>query len=291
VSQIAADPAAQERLAIGKLVGGAYREVFSRPLRFAKVLALPLGLALALGMLGLFLVESDPRTELPLHLASFLPYILLSILWHRRLLLDLGAAAPGASVTLRCLGVTLGYAALVGALVLLPLLLIVAAYYGALFGISPFSDVYWIPWAVFSLPGVIVVILACLALGYPASRLSLVFPATALGQRCSLRQSWRLTAGQSRPLYGAAVAASVSVTAATGLMIVLLFRLEAAIGFLPSEGTSDQTHWIVWTVIASVWSVLQLGGFAVIITVFSLAYSELTGLGQTARKDILERFE
>lgn len=291
MSQAAADPAAQERLAIGRLVGGAYREVLSRPLRLAKVLALPLGLTLILAMLGPFLADSYPHTEFPLYLASVLPYVLLSILWHRRVLLDLGAESPGAAVTLRRLAATLGYTALVGSLLFLPLLLIVATYYGAPSGMVPFSSVYWILGMVFSMPGIAVITLACLALGYPASRLSLVFPATALGQSVGLRQSWRLTAGHSRPLYGAAVAAGVSVTAATGLLIVLLFRLGAAIGILPSDSTLDQTRWIVGTVIAFVWAVLQLGGFAVIITVFSLAYRQLSGLGQGARRDILERFE
>lgn len=286
-----ADPPAQERLAIGRLVGGAYREVLSRPLRLAKALALPLGLALLLAILGPFLADSHPRTGLVLYLAGFLPFILLSILWHRRVLLDLGAETPDAAVTLRRLAATLGYSTLVGGLVFLPLLLIVAAYYGPSFGISPFPNVHWIPGAVFSLPGSIVVILACLALGYPASRLSLVFPATALGQRCGLRESWRLTAGHGRPLYGAAVATGVSVTAASGFLVVLLFKLDAAIGILPPYGATDQMNWIVETVIAFVWTVLQLGGFAVIITVFSLAYGELTGLGQTLRGDILERFE
>ncbi|MFT6674553.1 MAG: hypothetical protein ACJAVM_000736 [Sulfitobacter sp.] len=159
---------------------------------------------------------SDITLMMVFALVALLGYVLLSVLWHRHVLISDdqrdGHEAPTAGILLRYIGKAI-VVALLQMLATIPILLATAAI-GAVLGITAQGGA-----TAFS--GMIVGLLAGLAFIWLALRISIVLPAAALGNNMRVTESWQQTARIATPLWGVAVllaAINLGISSLTGII-------------------------------------------------------------------------
>jgi hypothetical protein len=120
---------------------------------------------------------------------------------------------------------------------------------------------------------VILAVVLCIPFAlYPPLRLSLVFPAKAVGARVSLSESWRYTRGEGWRLVGVTLVAMAPLFALT--MIQSIYR---RLDSVDTSGLQGEIPFVnVWIVDRVIWAVPSYLTLALIVTVLSLAFRHRT---------------
>lgn len=290
-------PATATKLSFGATFGGGFSSVFGQFWRFIRAAFLPLLLAVMLGLLGVAVLVEAPVLTIPLQVLSLLPIALLGIACCRLTLIGGPAGAIPRPLFGRRTWAYFGYTLLFTLLLWLPAIAIGFAFLGtALLALE--SDPGSATPETWSSLGQAVLLLFPFYIVYLyfLTRLSLVFPATAVDQKLGLGNSWRLTRGAAGfKLYGVFVLLAIVLLVA---MLIAIFLVNAVVGlFWLGPGLSQSpTEFDAVTLIATQAPTListllfEYLAFAIVIAALARAYAQLSGWGGP-REDILERFE
>ena len=273
------------KLPVLATAGSAYAEVFGRPWRLIKTIAIPVALILAIGEGAALLEDPFPKIGWLFYPAQLLPFVLFSLFWQRELLLGAESGGLRRAVTPQRLGLTFFYAALASLVLVAPWIFFLASVMGA----APLGLPGW-----FEISGV-GRMRSGFGVGYimlvgVVARCSLVFPACAVDAPFGLKESWNATEGHSFRLLGAIILASLPVVIVAVLMGAVLVGAARGIGGLPPEALAGPKFWIGVYGVALVANILQLIAMAIIASIFTVTYRRLCYSDQ-ARAELLERFE
>ena len=279
----------QNRLAVFRTVGEAFAITWVLPtpyLVLVVLIMLPWAVMSALGLFDSFhdFTELAARGQEELALQSYpigamlvfyifgyLAFVLFGIFWYRYVLLGPeGALRFGIAELNGMFWRTAGYGLAV-------LLIYFAAGIGLIMGLSLLGGLIHAISGTSSGLFVSMVTFVTLLVGYLVplallARLSLPFPAFALGQRLSMRQSWSLTKGSAWRIVGALLTASLPVSLiAYALYFVLFYSLFRLNPLLPEHAAKSFDYW---------WFTLLLGPayflpLALCLAVVAFAYRDL----------------
>jgi len=298
VSAPAMSAAVTRRLSVAQLLRGAFAGLFRHPRHILKAGALPFAIALALGVADHFLplaVLQLPTlyfgaSALVLGLLWLFPMAVLTVSLTRQALL--GPQAARSEILTR--RVWICFAALAAFTCIT--LLAVVVFFGTMgaFGIW-FRDLTTANRVLF-LAAYLVLLILLLA-GF--ARLSLIFPAAALGERVGPVTSWQLTRGNGVRLSAALTCVCLVIAMVAGAGVLGLraasgvaegFFIWLNINVLPVE-YHYLPGYFVRSLPSLVWRALMVCfGSALMAGTFANAYAQLTGWGAPPQ-DVLERFE
>jgi hypothetical protein len=269
-------PTAIQRVTVFQTMREAYRAVFTSLPLLMRAAFLPYVLSVAIAFLSLFAVQNAFLTFV-MTVFGFVPYTLFGVAWHRVTLLQ-GMEVPSLfpSWTARHWRF-MGYAmALTGIAYLLWVLVFVT------------MAKIWGGQQIDAARGALLPLLGIAALGilvFLTMRISFVFPATAVDERYTLRDSWSHTSGQTLRL-----AATLFVTAMPIMILLMIANgiVSSAVlsgaSTLPEGSTHEEalTHLmeenmgtlIVAQIVFSVFSYILM---ALMVSAISIAFRTCTG--------------
>ncbi|WP_299398794.1 hypothetical protein [Pelagibius sp.] len=291
------EPAAERReIRIGAALAAAFACVFAGFSRFARAALLPFAASVVLAVVSVPAILTVPLLDLAFTVVELLPYAVLGVALNRALLLhEEPRLLPRPLLDGRGWRY-FGYSILMIILVSLLAAIIAAVVVGLVYVGNPRSFAggtlqagNWI---------FAVALLAGLLLLYVAARLSLIFPAIAVGHHWGLGNAWRAArGGQALKLFAIfgvlcillAVIGGVA-SAITGQQIHIGTGVSEAV--LIEQATAAGLGDIVLAALPGVLvsTVLAYLGFGLLTGAYAYAFSRLSGWG-AAREDILERFE
>jgi len=273
------------KLPVLATVGSAYTEVFGRPWRLIKTIAIPVVLILAIGEGSVLLEERLPEIGWLFYPAQLLPFVLFSLFWQRELILGAESGGLRRAVTPRRLGLTFLYPALASLVLVAPWIFFLASVMGAAsLGLPGWFEISGVGQMRGGFGAAYIMLVGVVA------RCSLVFPACAVDAPFGLKESWNATDGHSFRLLGATVLAGLPVVILVLLMIAVLAGAVRGIDSLSPEVLEGPNFWIGIFGLALIADILQLVGMAIIASIFTVAYRRLSYSDQ-ARVELLERFE
>jgi hypothetical protein len=282
------------KLPVFRTVFAAYRFVFGLPVKLAIAMVLPIllwwvvdwqMLPLITKVLGWVLVPIDQdlpletrldaaiaANRLPLLVSKMmetivllLPETLFAVAWHRLVLLGPGMASPRVIRPWRSYHWRFfGYFALVTLVFKYPFDPSVFGFFVFQPGVTAASGGGFVPWFM----GAILVLWPVAA--YCAFRVSLVLPASAVGRRFGLRQSWRATQGQGLRLVIATLFAFLP-----RLVLLAWVQSESMTSLIAGLRADVPAHYLEIAIELVAWAVF-LVSLGVAVTVLSLAFRHLT---------------
>ena len=230
-----------------------------------KAAAVPFVLSLVVA--GLFLIVDDNLfVSLILTLFGLVPYTLFGVAWHRLTLLGPKYGAPKAIPSWehrhwQFLGYVVAITVLIWAL-FLAIGVLTTGIGGRLEESSPLAAIF----ASWLVPAIVL---------YPVLRFSFVFPAAAVEESYSLRDSWLHTRGQGLRLF------SVLLAMALPMMFLLLIVVNVTNGVFVTDAVEThtsrelanvETHWIQFLQSVFVYIFMALA-----ISAISIAFRTCTG--------------
>lgn len=296
------EQAAPAPLAFGATFSATFGSVFGSFWSFAKAALLPIALSVALTLVSLAVVASDPvgatqLLNLPLQILGLLPLAILGIACHRLVLLGRQAGAIPRPLFGRRTLVYLGYIVLVGIIAALPVIAFGIVMLGDTIGAlqDGSQDLQMQDPATIG-RAVLLLFLFYLVYLYFLTRLSLVFPAVAVDRKLGLGGSWRLTRGGSGfKLYALFIVIALLSLVGTLIGMFVINSLASLLWLTPDmamrSGELDWTLIVVSQIPTVVGALLfEFLGFVLILAAVTAAYAQLSGWG-APRQEILERFE
>lgn len=297
MTALPADKPANRKLSVMATVRGALSVFHRHPWRFLRIAALPFTLILALELcayivfpLSFFAFSPVSRTLslAGLCLLFLLPIATLNVALSRTILVT--PEAPRYRIVGRRTMICFGYLASI----LVSACALALAAYAAFLTLAidvTFAGQSNSVWGIRYVAGISIL----LVLTYVVARLTLVFPAVALGQKLGLHGSWRLSNGSGAKLCLAYLATFLII----GLLVLAgVYLLEAADAF---------TLWLYVNVIPveyhywpgrtvgrlppfAIAAAISCIGAALLTGVSASAYAQLTGWGRP-QPNVLERFD
>ncbi len=286
----------RRQIRFGAALAAAFACVFAGFSRFVRAALLPFAASLTLAVLSIPVILTLPLLDLAFTVVELLPYAVLGVALNRALLLNEEPRLLPRPLLDGRGWRYFGYSILMIILVSVLAALMAAVVVGLIYAGNPRSFAGGTLQAGNWIFGV--GLLAGLLLLYVAARLSLIFPAIAIGHHWGLGNAWRAARG----------AQALKLFAVFGVLCILL----AVIGGIASAITGQQIHIgtgvseavlieqataaglgdIVLAALPGVLvsTVLAYLGFGLLTGAYAYAFSRLSGWG-AAREDILERFE
>jgi hypothetical protein len=278
-------PPAGRKLIVGQIFGETFAVCWKLKGKLPRAALWPFLVALvalALTPIDLLLDTPEPYAslnimselvEIPYNLLMAAAYTLFAVAWHRFVLLETHWESSAPTAWRRRHTVFFGYQLLVYLIVvvvLLPMLVVIGA-----MGLYPGRDPSTFSASLFLLL-FIVVVTAVFIFWYVFFRLSFVFPARAVGERYTLRDSWRHTRGNGWRLIAIAFLVNVALSIVLLPLVLLSTGLITSLLFAnPQSSTASLV--IASVVLGAVYVIAEFIGLALNVTLISLSFRTATG--------------